>query len=105
MLTFARLRRAEGFTFLEVQASLILIAIAMGALAMLLMNNSTQTEASRKINSTFTYLNYTPSTTGNFLLVTELSTGTTRASYSAAIVSASRNDGTSQTVTVMLYPN
>ena len=99
------MRKTGGFTFLEVQASLILIAMAMGGLAALVMNNSRQTEQSRKMDAVFSYVKYTPSAEGNFILETELSTGAVSARYSATVVAISRTGGTSQSTTVMLYPN
>lgn len=105
MVSFARLRKMGGFTFLEVQASLILVAMAMGAMAVLLINSSRQTEQSRNMDASFSFVQYTPSAEGNFLLETEISTGTVAARYSATLVAISRTDGTSQSATVMLYPN
>ena len=99
------MRKSAGFTFLEVQAAVVLIAIAMSGLAMMLVNNSAQNEATRKIEPIFSYISYVPSAEGNFMLVTEVSTGTTSAGYKAVVESISRSGGTSQTATIALYAN
>ncbi|NLO92513.1 MAG: hypothetical protein GX410_11060 [Elusimicrobia bacterium] len=99
------MRKTAGFTFLEVQASVVLIAVAMGGLAMMLANHSSQNEALRKIEPIFSYISYVPSAEGNFMLVTEVSTGTVSARYQAVVESVTRNGGTSQTAVIALYPN